>query len=159
MSELVTHLDRQVRSTRRLLGIVLSQASAIRERDVETVLSKLAELQGEMVQRAQLEQERDGLMKRSAALLRIDPAEVDIDALVTLETPGDAVVARDLSTELKGLLSETARVHDRNRVLIRQELSFLDHLMRMLSGTMRTGYSPDGVTHSAPTMNAINATA
>ena len=73
--------------------IVISQATAIRERDVETVLSKLAELQGEMVQRAQLEQERDGLMKRSAALLRIDPAEVDIDALVTLETPDDAVVA------------------------------------------------------------------
>ena len=159
MSELVTHLDRQVRLTRRLLEIVVSQATAIRERDVETVLSKLAELQGEMVQRAQLEQERDGLMQRSAALLRIDPAEVDIDALVTLETPDDAVVARDLSGVLKGLLSETARVHDRNRVLIRQELSFLAHLMRMLSGTMRSGYSPDGVTRAPQALNAINATA
>jgi hypothetical protein len=159
MSELVAHLDRQVRSTRRLLGIVISQATAIRERDVETVLSKLGELQGEMVQRAQLEQERDGLMKRSAALLRIDPAEVDIDALVTLETPQDAVVARDLSAELKGLLAETARLHDRNRALIRQELSFLDHLMRMLSGTMRTGYSPDGMTRAPQALNAVNATA
>ena len=41
MSELVAHLDRQVRSTRRLLGIVISQATAIRERVNEQIAASL----------------------------------------------------------------------------------------------------------------------
>ena len=40
--------------------------------------------------------------------------------------------ARELSAELRGLLAEIERVHDQNRILIRQELSFLDHLMRLM---------------------------
>ena len=47
--------------------------------------------------------------------------------------------ARALSAELRGTLSETARIHGQNRVLIRQELAFLDHLMRVLSGTPEGG--------------------
>ena len=39
---------------------------------------------------------------------------------------------------------EVGRIHDQNRVLIRQELAFLDHLMRVLSGTPQAGYSATG---------------
>ena len=70
MSAIVAHLDKQVESARRLLGIVIEQSAAIRDQDVETVLVKMAELQGEMVTRAQLEQERDHLIQSAATPAR-----------------------------------------------------------------------------------------
>ena len=159
MSTVVEHLDRQVESARRMLGIVLSQSAAIRDRDVEGVLVKLAELQGEMVHRAHLEQERDVLIRSASATLGMAPADVDLEAMLTLEPLGDSQHARSLSAELKGLVSETSRVHDQNRLLVRQELSFLDHLMRLLSGTPQSGYSATGLTDTPQLANAINARA
>jgi hypothetical protein len=64
--------------------------------------------------------------------------------ILVLLPAGDAIRARDLSAQLRGMLSETARIHGQNRVLIRQELSFLDHLMRVLSGTPEGAYSAAG---------------
>jgi flagellar biosynthesis/type III secretory pathway chaperone len=159
MSELLEHLGRQIESSRRMLGVVLRQASAIRTRDVDTVLQTLAELQAEMLQRAKLEDEREGLLDRAADRLDRPVGLIDLDAMLTLEPRRDQDAARALSAELTGLLAEIQRVHDQNRVLIRQELSFLDHLMRMLSGTIRTGYSPAGTTHAPQLVNAVNARA
>jgi FlgN protein len=155
--DMLTHLGRQVESARRLLGIVLGQTAAIRERDVEGVLVKLAELQGELVHRGQLEQEREQLIKEAALRLGMAPADVDLDAMLTLDPQTDAQRARALSAELKGLVSETARVHDQNRLLVRQELSFLDHLMRVLSGAPQSGYSASGLSSSPQLTNAVNA--
>ena len=59
--------------------------------------------------------------------------------------------------DLDGVLTETARVHDQNRLLVRQELSFLDHLMRLLSGTPQSGYSATGGTAVPQIANAVNA--
>jgi hypothetical protein len=36
------------------------------------------------------------------------------------------------SAELRGLLAEIAREHGINRALMRQELAFLDHLVRLV---------------------------
>ena len=69
--------------------------------------------------------------------------------MLALEPQIDGQQARDLSAELKGLVTETSRVHDQNRLLVRQELSFLDHLMRVLSGTPQSGYSPAGLERDA----------
>lgn len=157
MTELTTHLERQVESSRRMLAVVLSQACAIRERDVDSVLQTLAEMQGEMLQRAKLEDERSDLIGRAADTLELSPAGIDLETMLRVEPVGERARARALSAELTGLLSEIQRVHDQNRVLIRQELSFLDHLMRMLAGTVRTGYSPAGTTHAPQLVNAVNA--
>jgi hypothetical protein len=157
MSGLILHLDRQVESARRLLGIVLAQSASIRERDVEGVLVKLAELQGEMVHRTQLESERDLMIQGAAERLGVAPGEVDLEAMLTLDPYADVTRARALSAELKGLVSETARVHEQNRLLTRQELSFLDHLMRVLSGTPQSGYSATGMSQSPQLSNAVNA--
>jgi hypothetical protein len=156
-AELLAHLDKQVESARRLLGIVIDQSTAIRQQDVEGVLVKLAELQGEMVTRAHLEQERDELIRSAAAALGVSPDEVDLDAMLTLEPQIDGRQARALSAELKGLVAETSRVHDQNRLLVRQELSFLDHLMRVLSGTPQSGYSATGTSAVPQIANAVNA--
>jgi hypothetical protein len=48
------------------------------------------------------------------------------------------------SAELRGLLSEIAREHGINRALMRQELTFLSHLTRLLGGEPDAGYRPPG---------------
>ena len=157
MSLILTHLDRQVESARRLLGIVIEQSAAIRQQDVEGVLVKLAELQGEMVTRTHLEQERDNLIQSAAVQLGVPADAVDLEAMLTLEPHVDVQRARHMSAELKGLVTETSRVHDQNRLLVRQELSFLDHLMRVLSGTPQSGYSKTGINETPQIANAVNA--
>jgi hypothetical protein len=156
-TELVGHLGRQVRSAQRLLELVIAQGAAIRARDVESVLARLADLQGEMAQRLTLEQERERLLVRAAGDLGVRPEEVDVESMLTLEPHVDGSEARRLSAQLKGLVLETERIHDQNRVLIRQELSFLDHLMRLMSGAWQAGYSPTGMTSAPQTANAVNA--
>jgi len=157
VSTLVAHLDRQIESARRLLAIVIEQSAAIRTQDVEGVLVKLAELQGEMVTRTQLEHERDQLIQAAAARLGIPADEVDLETMLALDPQVDGRHARHLSAELRGLVTETSRVHDQNRLLVRQELSFLDHLMRVLSGTPQSGYSKSGSTARPQIANAVNA--
>ena len=152
MNGLVEHLERQLESNRRLLQIVLAQGEAIKVQDVQTVLARLADVQQEMVKRAQIERERDGLLQQAAQVLRVPADQVSLDMLLTLTPEPTATRVRALSAELKGLLAEVARVHRQNRVLIRQELLFLDHLMRVMSGAPQAGYTAVG--HTAPTQPA-----
>jgi flagellar biosynthesis/type III secretory pathway chaperone len=158
-AELLDHLDQQLASARRLLQIVLAQGEAIREQDVETVLARLGDVQAEMVKRVQLERERDALLARAAAELSISPDDVTLDALLAHLGQHEADRARQVSAELRGTLSEVARVHAQNRILIRQELSFLDHLMRVLSGMPQAGYSPVGNTAAPQPANLVDTRA
>ena len=49
-------------------------------------------------------------------------------------------------------------MHDQNRMLVRQELSFLDHLMRVLSGTPQSGLLRGRARATTPQIaNAVNA--
>jgi hypothetical protein len=111
-----------------------------------------------MTTRDRLERERDEIVGQAAAALGKRPDEVDLESILAL-VPEDAAEARARSAELKGLLAEIARVHGANRILIRQELTFLDHLMRVMSNTPPAGYSPFG--HATPTQpaNAVDARA
>ena len=59
-AELLVHLDTQINSARRLLELVLAQGTAIRARDVDAVLARLADIQTEMGRRGALEQDRAG---------------------------------------------------------------------------------------------------
>jgi FlgN protein len=148
-AELLVHLDQQIGSARRLLGFVLAQGVAIRARDVEAVLARLADVQTEMVGRAQLEQARTGLLQRAGAALAVPATDVTLERLCALVTPEAARAASERSAELRGLLAEIAREHGINRALMRQELSFLSHLTRMLGQEPEPGYRPPGA-QSAP---------
>jgi flagellar FlgN protein len=159
MSEIVGHLERQVASSRRLLGIVLAQADAIRSQDVEGVLARLADVQAELAVRQRLEIERDSILHIAAARLGIDTSSVDLEGVLDGCPAHEAEQARALSAELRGLLLETQRTHDQNRVLIRQELSFLSHLMSIISGAPRAGYSPDGWTEAPQSARTVDARA
>jgi hypothetical protein len=70
-AELLVHLDTQINSAQRLLALVLDQGKAIRSRDVDVVLSKLADVQTEMGRRGALEQERAGVLQRAGMALGV----------------------------------------------------------------------------------------
>ncbi len=140
--ELLAHLDTQTASARRLLQLVLAQGAAIRERDVEAVLARLGEIQSEMGRRGALEQARMRLLVSAGQTLGMPPAQVTLDALCRLVSPAGATAARERSAELRGLLAEIAREHGINRALMRQELTFLSHLVRLVGNEPEAGYAP-----------------
>jgi hypothetical protein len=138
--DVVAHLDAQIASARRLLSAVLRQGQSIRAREVEEVMARLADIQAEMGRRAALEGTRTAILTTAGAALGIPPHTVTIESLAQLLAPAHAATALQRSAELRGLLGEIAREHAINRVLMRQELAFLDHLMRELGAEPDTGY-------------------
>jgi hypothetical protein len=156
---LVVHLEQQVASARRLLRIVLAQGDAIRAQDTGGVLALLADIQTELTTRDRLEFERDAILRAAGTRLGTPIDQVDLEAVLAVAPPHEAVPARALSAELRGLLQEVERTHDTNRVLIRQELSFLSHLMRVLSGAPSAGYSATGWTAAPQAVRAVDARA
>ena len=155
MNAITQHLERQLASGRRLLGILLAQHEAIRAQDVEAVLARLADVQHEMVSRIQLERERDELLRQAAAHLACPADDLTLDRMLDLVPAAERDRAREMSAELKGILHEVARVHGQNRVLIRQELRFLDHLLRVLSGAPLGGYAAGGGQSAATQANNL----
>jgi len=156
-AELLVHLDTQINSARHLLKLVLAQSAAVRERDTDAVLARLADIQSEMVRRGALEQERAQLLQRAGAALGVPHTSVTLERLCALVTPGAAQAAMDRSGELRGLLSEIAREHGINRALMRQELTFLSHLTRLISQEPEAGYTRPGAgnTGSPPTAPSV----
>jgi len=154
--DVLAHLEAQIESARRLLGSILGQGNAIRERDVESVLARLADIKTEMDLRSRLEGERTDLLVRAGAQLGVPAAAVTLEAMTGLMTPNVASFARERSAELRGLLDEVSREHGINRALMRQELAFLDHLVRMLAKEPDAGYRPGGPTTPAASHHVLN---
>jgi flagellar FlgN protein len=140
--DVLAHLEAQIASAQRLLDAVLRQGQAIRARQVEEVLGRLTDIQAEMGRRTALEAHRAAILSAAGNALGIPPHTVTLEALSDLLQPAQAVAAAERSAQLRGLLAEITREHAINRALMRQELSFLDHLMRELGGEIDTGYAP-----------------
>jgi hypothetical protein len=138
----IGHLDAQLISARRLLDLVLRQGQAIRAQDVESVLARVAEIQGEMERRGRLEADRTRLLEQAGGALGLPAHAVTLEALTSLMSPANGTAALERSAELRGLLGQVAREHGTNRALMRQELAFLDHLTRLMGGQPDTGYRP-----------------
>ena len=154
----LSHLDVQIDSARRLLGSILAQGTAIRARDVEGVIARLAEVKTEMGARADLEEQRTNLLVRAGISLGVPAPQVTLDAMTMLMPVNEGARARQRSAELRGLLAEIAREHGINRALMRQELSFLDHLVRLIGQEPDTGYRPGG-NEPLPTHRVVDAQA
>ena len=154
----LSHLDVQIDSARLLLASILAQGTSIRARDVEGVIARLAEVKTEMGRRADLEEQRTNLLVRAGIALGVPAPQVTLDAMTMLMPVNEGARARQRSAELRGLLSEIAREHGINRALMRQELSFLDHLVRLIGHEPDTGYRPGG-NEPVPTHRVIDAQA
>lgn len=129
---------------RSLLGVVLEQGAAIRERDVQAVVRLAGILRGEMGRRQLLEEDRARLLARCGERLGVAGETVTLQALLTLMAPAQAERASARSAELKGLLHELQREHATNRAIMQIELGFLDHLMGMLALDGVNGYDTHG---------------
>lgn len=149
-AELLVHLDGQIASARRLLALVLDQGKAIRARDVEAVLARLADVQTEMGRRGALELERATLLQRAGGRLGVAATDVTLERLCALVTPEAAATARERSADLRGLLAEIAREHGINRALMRQEMAFLAHLTRLVGHEPEPGYGRPGDSATPP---------
>jgi hypothetical protein len=159
VSELITHLSDQVASAERLLVNVTAQTDAIRTQDVPALLARLGDIQGELEVRKRLESERDRLIDAAAARRGVARDTIDLEALLDGMPPDAAAQARTMSTHLRKVLARVAQVHGSNRVLIKQELSFVDHLLRVLSGTPQAGYSPAGWAQAHRPVTSVDARA
>jgi hypothetical protein len=140
----LVHLDAQIASARRLYASILSQGQAIRSRDVESVVARLADVKTEMSLRSSLEEERTELLVRAGMALGVPAPNVTLEAMTMLMPAAEAGEAHARSAELRGLLGEIAREHGINRALMRQEMAFLDHLVRLLGQEPEAGYGPLG---------------
>ncbi len=155
--DVLAHLDAQIESARRLLGSILAQGAAIRSRDVEVVLARLADIKTEMDLRGRLESERTDLLVRAGAMLAVPAAAVTLEAMTGLMAEPTAERARQRSAELRGLLDEVSREHGINRALMRQELAFLDHLTRLLGREPeQAGYRPSGPAPHTQSHHVLN---
>jgi hypothetical protein len=130
--DVLAHLEAQLQSTTRLLQSVLAQGVAIRAQDVDGVVRQVAAFQAELERRTRLEEDRGHLLARAGALLGMSPHAVTLTQLTALMSPADAHLAHARSAELQGLLAELTREHACNQALMRQELAFLDHLLRLV---------------------------
>lgn len=159
MTVLLEHLDRQILSSQRLLQSVLAQSDAIRRQDVEALLARIGDIQTEMANRAQLERERDLLLVDAARRIGVAPETLDLEQMLGAVPPAEAERARAKSAELRGLITEIGRVHGQNRILIRQELQFLDHLLRVMSGSPQGAYSRLGFDPVPQVVTTVDARA
>ena len=141
-AEILTHLNTQLASARRMLAVVLEQATAIRERAIPSIVRLAGALQAEMHRREVIEIEREQLMQRAGARLALSPADITISMLTTVMDEGSAQVARNRTAELRDMLEEIRREHGTNRALMQQELAFLDHLLSLAGGA--GGYDSAG---------------
>lgn len=157
-ADVLAHLKVQIASARRLLGSILAQGTAIRARDVESVLARLAEVKTEMNLRGSLEEQRTNLLVRAGIALGVPAPQVTLDAMTMLMPANEVARARQRSAELRGLLAEIAREHGINRALMRQELAFLDHLVRLIGQEPDTGYKRGG-NEPTPTYRVLDARA
>jgi FlgN protein len=143
-ADLLVHLDAQLASTERLLEIVLAQGAAIRARDVDAVVRHVSGFQAELQRRARIEEDRTRLLLRAGAALGMAPETVTLSQLTARMTPDEAERAHHRSAELQQALGQLQREHSCNQALMRQELAFLDHLLRLVDPTAPVAYEPGG---------------
>ena len=140
--DVLSHLATQLESARRMLAIVLEQATAIRQRAVPQVVALATSLQTEMHRREVIEAERLQLLERAGTHLGVSPGDVSIAMLANLMDDESSEIARNRTAELRGMLLEIQQEHTTNRALMQQELAFLDHLLRLAGNA--GGYDSGG---------------
>lgn len=125
----LSHLREQQRSAERMWTVVQAQRHAILSRDAKNVVETACQLQVEITRREVLEMERRGLLDRAGELLGTAPDAVTLAQTMALMDSDRARVARAHQRALVKLLRKVQRRHHANQTLMRQNLSFLSHLL------------------------------
>jgi hypothetical protein len=117
-SDVLTHLGRQLKSAERLLDIVLRQSDAVRRHAAGEVITGMGAIQHAMIDRSTLEDEREVLLYRIAAVLSVEPHAVTADRLAACLPGATAADLQVRSARLRGLLSEVASERRTDRALM-----------------------------------------
>lgn len=141
-SDVLAHLENQLKSARRILAVVREQGVAIRERNVSEVVQMATSLQTEIHRRELIEADRLRLLDRAAVQLVVPAEDITIKMLTVLMDPETAEITIARTQELRSMLEVIQREHTTNRTLMTQELAFLDHLLRLAGSA--GGYATDG---------------
>jgi len=150
----LAHLAKQLESARRMLALVNEQGAAIRGRDVQNVVRLAGALQVEMHRREVVDSERERLLGRLAGSLALDADGLQLSSVQALLDYDSALLARARSVELTKIREEINREHHTNRVLMAQEMAFLDHLLRLVGGGGTGAYDADA---DSSTRSGVNA--
>jgi flagellar biosynthesis/type III secretory pathway chaperone len=129
--DVLVHLSAQLDSARRMLAVVLEQATAIRQRAIPQIVALASSLQAEMHRREVIEVERAKLLERASVKLGVSAGDVSIKMLTAFMDEDSEEIALNRTSELRTTLEEIQREHSTNRALMQQELAFLDHLLRL----------------------------
>ena len=136
--ELAALLADEMRQFRLLLDLLAREQSALRSADAMSVMSALREQETALSRIRTLEHQRLRLLTAIAAPLGLDPAALTMSRLTEAVPSAESVLA-DVTTELRALLAEVKWLNDRNGMLARRGLDFLDRLIAHLT----TALAPD----------------
>lgn len=130
IAEMVLNLEDQVRIYRQLLDLSQAQLVALRAQDVHAVHAVLQEIEVTMLERSKVEQRRSALLEAIARELGVPVAEVTASLLSQVADESVGAAIADASRRLGELVAELARVVERNRVILEQELAIIDHMVK-----------------------------
>lgn len=152
------HLSDQIGSVNRLLNYLDEQEQAIRDQDVQEVMAATTRLQGEVIRRARLEEEREVLLGGIAIKLGCLPEQVTARRLAELDPDGLGNEVRLLSEQLSDLVQRLQLRHEHVRALMQSELAFVSHLLQALSPQDKPAeaYGRDGQQPGVPRRSGLD---
>lgn len=140
---LVAHMKAQLASLESMDRILDSQEDAVRNSDTDAVIRSVSQLKGELVQRVQLEQQRDMLTRQWAGELGCSPEEITVSRISEMHAAAKPQL-EDLSDRLHRMALQVQTKQEFCKNLMRSELKFVSHLVDALypgqnSGTYQPG--------------------
>jgi hypothetical protein len=127
------HLERQLASVDSLLSTLSEQEQAIRSQNVTAVITASTSMQGELLRRSRLEQEREVLRAGLAMRIGCAPEQITARTLAEMDPEGLGQQVRALSERLSDRVTVLQRKHEQVQEMLRSELAFVSHLLKALS--------------------------
>lgn len=157
--ELCLNVQEQTRVWSRLLDLSRAQLAALQAQDVHAVHAILQEIEIVMLDRSRTEVRRGMLLNQAASMLGMAPDHVTRDVIVAqCDAPlGEAL--EEAAEELRALIVELDAVVARNTVMLEQELSIIEVLVRgaTVDTAVRTTYGKHGMQQEAPRLRLLDA--
>jgi flagellar biosynthesis/type III secretory pathway chaperone len=152
----------ETRELRRLLDLLGEEQVALRKADAAAVMSSLRAQEATLSRIRVLEGERAQVLAALATPKGLDPATLTLSRLVEA-WPDAAEALAAVREDLRALLDEVRRLNDRNAVLVRRGLGFVDrlvaHLAVALAPEHAPAYSAQGRTTTLPSLGLVDRTA
>jgi flagellar biosynthesis/type III secretory pathway chaperone len=120
------------------LGLLSSLYEVLREQQEALVAGNTEEISGTVERQIAIVGEITGLEKRRKAVMdrviNVDGDQSEIDAILGVASENQANRISDITRCLKDALDSLGTVNERNGMLIRQSMSYIDSTIKLLAG-------------------------